>query len=488
MTHQRWFVTALIFCVYASSLLEAQSSNEEKFISKVSQRHLQQTVHELVKCGNRLGGTASGDKAASSVFNKFMSYGYTPEMVRDSQKLVFSNVDWQLQIEQPKRLNGLIQHEWLAGFSPSAKKDTVHLTFVKSIHDVDEKKINKGAVLIDQHPSEKMYEKLAEAGARCILCFATVGSSAYSNWAMISTLKESRKNPIPVFNIPNIAGQRMREELGKGTYVSIKYSSKTSITQGIPKTVIATLPGQSEKYYIVCAHGDSDSGGPGADDNASGESGVLEVARILKTMVNRKTLPPPKHSIRFIVWGSEYNSAGSYVKRHAKELKNILGVINYDEIGIGKMRQCLYFEGNDVPHNHDLLKLFERIGEEYVGQKGFWKEATTNPSQGGTDSYVFLPKYLDYLDVPVEKIPSITVFTAAWNEPKSLRQTKGWSSKAWKGHPDSVIIDYSPYYHSSLDIPVFTTDKEPANMVWGVKAVGIALLRLLWQESFLGKQ
>jgi hypothetical protein len=208
---------------------------------------------------------------------------------------------------------------------------------------------------------------------------------------------------------------------------------------------------------------------------------VLEVARILKTLVNSKTLPPPKQSIRFIVWGSEYYSTSSYVQQHATELKNIYSVINYDEIGIGKTRNCIYFEGNDVPHNHNLLKLFEQVGEEYVGNKGFWKEATTNPSQGGTDSYVFLPKYLDHLDVPAEKIPAITVFTAAWNQPKSMLQTPGWSSKAWKGNPDSVTIDYSPYYHSSLDIPVLTTDKEPANMIWGVKAVGIALMRLLWQ-------
>jgi len=480
MAHQRWLVFSTLFCVCTLSHLQAQSPVEIKFISKVSQKRLQQTIHDLVKCGNRLGGTKSGENASRFVFDKFKSYGFKPEMISDPKKLVYSNEDWQLQIEQPKRLRGLIQHEWLAGYSPSAKQDTVRLNFVKSIYDIDEEIISKSAVLVDEHPSEKMYEKLVDAGACCILSYVTMSSPAYSNWAMISTLKESNKNPIPVFNIPNIAGQRIREELEKGIFISIKYSCRTTIMQGSPKTVVATLQGQTDEYYIVCAHGDSDSGGPGADDNASGESGVLEVARILNGLVNSKILPPPKHSIRFIVWGSEYYSASSYVKLHVKELKNILGVINYDEIGIGKTRNCLYFEGNDVPHNHDLLKLFEQVGEDYVDNKGFWKEATTNPSQGGTDSYVFLPKYLDYLDMPDEKIPSITVFTAAWNQSKSMKQTQGWSSKAWKGNPDSVTIDYSPYYHSSLDIPVFTTDKEPANMIWGVKAVGIALIRLLW--------
>jgi hypothetical protein len=415
------------------------------------------------------------------IIKKFKSYGFTPELVNDPEKLAYTNDSWQLRIEQPKRLRGLIQHEWLAGFSPSARSDTVRLTFVKSVHDIDEDSIAKGAVLVEQNPSDKMYRKLTDAGACCILSYSSANSSAYSNWALISTLKETQKNPIPVFNISNSAGRRLRDELARRTSILIRFASKTKIETSRPKTVIAMLKGRSDDYYIVCAHGDSDSGGPGADDNASGESGVLETARILKAMVRNKTLPLPQFSIRFVIWGSEYFSAANYVKEHAAGLKKIRGVINFDEIGIGRPRRCLYFEGNDVQHNDILLKVFEKVGEDFAGRKGFWKEATTNPSQGGTDSYVFLPKYLDDLDVPEEKIPSVTVYTSAWNEPKTVKQTRGWSSKAWKGPPDSVTIGYSPYYHSSLDIPSLTTDKEPEKMIWGVNAVGIALLRLLWR-------
>jgi hypothetical protein len=438
-------------------------------------------VHELVKFGNRLGGTKSGDTAARYIFEKFKGYGLKPEIIHDPQKLSYSNDAWQLKIDRPRRLRGLIQHEWLAGFSPSARRDTVHLTFVGTIRDIDTRTMDRGAVLLERQPSEKMYDELVDAGARCIVSYQNDISNSYSNWAMISTLKETDKNQIPVFNISNNAGRRLEEELEKGTHVVIKYSARTTIRHGNSKTIIATLKGQTDEYYILSAHGDSDSGGPGADDNASGVSGILEVARIFNTMVKNKTLPLPKKSIKFIVWGTEYHSSSSYVKLHTDRLEKIAGVINFDEIGIGKSRRCIYFEGNDIQHNHDLLKIFERVGEDYVNKNGFWKEATTTPSQGGTDSYVFLPKYLEYLGVSEGKIPSITVFTAAWNEPKSMQQTRGWRSKAWRGHPDSVNIDYSPYYHSSLDIPALTTDKEPSNMVWGVNAVGIALIRLLWQ-------
>jgi len=481
MIQQRRLYRAVIFCLCVVLQVQAQSGLELKFISKVSQKYLQNNVRELVKFGNRLGGTKSGDKAAQYVFKKFKGFGFKPDIIKDPQKLVYSNDGWQLKIDQPKRLRGLIQHEWLAGFSPSARRDTVHLTFVGSIRDIYTRTIDSGAVLLERQPSEKMYNELVDAGACCIVSYQNDILTAYSNWAMISTLKETDKNQIPVFNISNNAGRRLQEELEKGTCVVIKYSAKTIIRHGNSKTIIATLKGQTDEYYILCAHGDSDSGGPGADDNASGVSGVLEVARILNSLVKNKTLPLPKKSIKFIVWGSEYHSSSSYVKLHSDRLEKIVGVINFDEIGFRKTRHCIYFEGNDIPHNHDLLKHFERIGEEYMNKKGFWKEATTNPSQSGTDSYVFLPKYLEYLHVPEEKIPSVTVFTAAWNEPTSMLQTRGWYSKAWKGHHDSVNIDYSPYYHSSLDIPALTTDKEPANMVWGVNAVGIALIRLLWQ-------
>ena len=121
MKQQRRLYRTIVFCLCVVLQLQAQSPLELKFISKVSQKYLQKNVRELVKFGNRLGGTKSGDKAARYVFEKFKGYGFKPEIIHDPQKLTYSNDGWQLKIDQPKRLRGLIQHEWLAGFSPSAR-------------------------------------------------------------------------------------------------------------------------------------------------------------------------------------------------------------------------------------------------------------------------------------------------------------------------------------------------------------------------------
>jgi len=414
------------------------------------------------------------------VLKKFKSYGYKPVMVSEAERLTYTNDRWVLEVEEPRRLKKFFKNEGLAGFSPSVSLRSARLVYVDPDVDFEASRIESAAVLVPFPVAHDVYQKFVDAGALCILSFAKNSAGSYEGWSFLSDLPSSTNNPIPLFSISVRNGETLKSELATGAEVIIKYSAKTSLFTGRPKTVVATLEGKSDRYFLVCAHGDSDSGGPGADDNASGVSGVLELARILKNLINGKTLSKANHTIKFVIWGSEYSSAEGYIIQHSEELEKILGVFNYDEIGTGKTRNCVYFEGNDIPQNEKILRVMQKVGEDYVGKKGYWTEATTNPAQGGTDSYVFLPDYLEKLSLPNVEIPSITVYTGAWSTPKTLPQTEGWSSGSWKGHPDSVVIDFSPYYHSSLDIPSTTTEREPFNMYWAVKAVGITLLRLAW--------
>lgn len=98
--------------------------------------------------------------------------------------------------------------------------------------------------------------------------------------------------------------------------------------------VIATLPGT--KYpneYVICgAHYDSYSSGssaPGADDNASGTAGVLEIARIMSNYSFDRTL------IFCAFSGEEYGLYGSaaYALRAKNQGMNIQGYFNLDMIG-----------------------------------------------------------------------------------------------------------------------------------------------------------
>ncbi len=95
--------------------------------------------------------------------------------------------------------------------------------------------------------------------------------------------------------------------------------------------VVISLPGSvtPAKECVLVAHYDCASAGPGADDNASGTSAVMEAARILKDYKFESTIS------LVAVSAEELGMKGSeeYVARAKTEGRNIIGVVNADMIG-----------------------------------------------------------------------------------------------------------------------------------------------------------
>jgi len=88
-----------------------------------------------------------------------------------------------------------------------------------------------------------------------------------------------------------------------------------------------------DEYIMITSHYDHSSwdspAGPGADDNASGTSGVLECARLLKNF-------PTKRSIMFVPFNAEEYwmlGSGPFAKKCATENMNIIAHFNMDMIG-----------------------------------------------------------------------------------------------------------------------------------------------------------
>lgn len=87
-----------------------------------------------------------------------------------------------------------------------------------------------------------------------------------------------------------------------------------------------------DRLFVVGAHYDSVSAGPGADDNASGVAGMLEIARILKDTA----LPI---SVRFAGFALEENGlVGSSVMAQALRARNadVVGMVSLEMIGFTK--------------------------------------------------------------------------------------------------------------------------------------------------------
>ena len=120
------------------------------------------------------------------------------------------------------------------------------------------------------------------------------------------------------------------DQLGLETYVHHHTGTIGMTDTLMAGNIIAIQPGTEfpDEYIIIASHYDHPDG-PGADDNASGTSGLFECARILSQHQF-------KRSILYIPFnGEERWMVGSYpfVQKCAREDMNILGVFDMDMIG-----------------------------------------------------------------------------------------------------------------------------------------------------------
>jgi aminopeptidase YwaD len=468
------FVLASVLLLHFAQAAPAPKPDEAAFAATVSEAELLRYVRELVAFGPRMGGTPSNEQSAAYLAAFFKKHGLEVATQEDPPALAHWESSWRVALDD----GAVLESAWPFGFSASTGGERAgKLLLVDDLAKATPTADWQRRVIYTPGSVGRTYAAIVKSGflPAAILSSAPNDPTRYIDWSRLSSLSASAANPVPVFAVSYVDGRSLAAAARAER--TVRVSLEATIREGRAKTVIATLRGESPDYYLVCAHGDSDSGGPGADDNASGVATVMEIARAYSSLVQSGKVPRPKFSIRFAVWGAEYRSARTFIESEGARLSQLKGVINFDETGTGAERDAIYFESNDVPWNEALLRTFETVAGDYAGRPGFWTEYTTNPSQGGTDSYAFLPRQYKGTGQTSLQIPSTTVYTAAWDKLAELDQIPGWESK---GTPDAkkLKIDYSLYYHSSGDTPGNTTEREPQNMVRAVKVTGLALLRM----------
>jgi hypothetical protein len=309
-------------------------------------------------------------------------------------------------------------------------------------------------------------------------CLAVLsdGRTGPSGWPQVGGLRGEWS--IPVFGISSDEGKMLRGLLADSPETEIKVNLVSRMGEAPPKTVIATIPGRDRSRNLMfCAHGDSDAGGPGADDNASGAAVVLEIARAWSEAIRLGELETPPYDVRFVVWGAEIFSTRDYIAELLEVDEMPEAVINFDMPGYGTWRDAIYFEPDDVPANYDLIVLLRTIAEQHLGEPGFPERFASNASQGGTDSYVFQREQL----VGDQVVPAVTLYASAWSRERVLDVTPGFPPVNWyeDEEPGKVTIDGDAFYHTAGDSPENTTDTEPWNMGWSARLGWLAALRFM---------
>ncbi|MCX6163816.1 MAG: M20/M25/M40 family metallo-hydrolase [Ignavibacteriae bacterium] len=131
--------------------------------------------------------------------------------------------------------------------------------------------------------------------------------------------------------------------------------------------VVGMLEGEEDDYIIIGAHLDHVGGQadeiyfPGANDNASGSSAVLEIAR---AFVNNKI--KPKRSIIFILFSNEesgLNGATYFTENPLVPLEKVTAMLNMDCIGFGDSIHI--GNGKSAP---ELWKITKELDSLYIKQ------------------------------------------------------------------------------------------------------------------------
>jgi len=192
------------------------------------------------------------------------------------------------------------------------------------------------------------------------------------------------------------------------------YLDEFTLNGTIQYNVIAEIRGFAEPEQVIVIGGHHDSitpsgmtDAPGADDNASGTSAALEIARVMKAGGY-----VPDKTIRFGTWAAE--ELGLYGSAHYAERMKSEG------------------ETLSAYYNNDM------ISNNHLGRGMTWVEAFT----GGEE-------LMEFNILAIEQFTDIKVGGILWNQ----RASDHYSFYR-NGFPavGSAEYDFSPYYHSTEDL------------------------------------
>ncbi len=286
-------------------------------------------------------------------------------------------------------------------------------------------------------------------------CAANTDTTAIKKHLKSITKTASYRNPENLNQLNAIADYIKKDFLkysGKVSFQEYKVKGKTY------KNVVCSFGTENQQRIIVGAHYDVCGDQEGADDNASGVVGLLELARLLKGQKLNKRID----LVAFTLEEPPYfrtEHMGSYV--HAKSLKNdkvdVLGMISVEMIG--------YFSDKENSQNYPVAAM-----SKMYGNKGDYITLVSTNEKG---------KFVEEFSQHFKQ--SKAVKTEEFNAPRSLPgidfsdHLNYWDF----GYSAMMITDTSFYrnknYHKKTDTMETLDIRRMAKVIDGIY---IALLKL----------
>lgn len=296
--------------------------------------------------------------------------------------------------------------------------------------DYEGKDVKGKIVFADRYdPTALMREAVIKRGAVGILVGAS-GSAVKLDYPTLVELNrlyvtgEETKKSRWGFSLNKKQTDLLKRYLDTGRKVIMRAEVYAETFSGNMPIISASIKGSKypDQEIIYVAHLDHYK--PGANDNASGSAGLMEIASTLTKLINENKIPVPKRTIRFL-WVPEQQGTAAYIENNMETVKKGIICINMDMIG----------------ENNQLCGSYLRITRTPWSRPSFLDALTT-----------YYTKFVDDMNITT-RIGS--------NDKFNYRIVDYWGESdhalfndAQVGVPSTMLVHFpDKFWHTSFDTP-----------------------------------
>ncbi len=219
--------------------------------------------------------------------------------------------------------------------SGRAEADLVDIGAGTSESDYAGREVRGRLVLTSSQPEAVADLAIGRFGAAGIVSWAQNQRTAWwgedeslVRWGHLATFGA---HPTFAFMVSPRQARAWQERLRRGEAVRLRAEVDAGRSPSAYLIPTAIIPGRRRDREIVYScHLDHPS--PGANDNASGCAGILEIARALQRLTRSGALPVPERTIRFI-WPAEIEGTIALLNARPEYARRTLATVHLDMIG-----------------------------------------------------------------------------------------------------------------------------------------------------------
>ncbi len=313
------------------------------------------------------------------IYDKLIDYGLPgAEIIRFPGEETWNGIKGELWEISPRRQKIASFRDSVAMLASGSQDSDVEAELVwvgggseKEITDAD---VAGKIVVTDGSISRVHREACSNQGALGVVAISTVGADwdpLQMSFRGLRGWRDSEELPLTFgFQLPRREGKFLKVRLLDGEKITVHAVVEARMEPYDLQDIVCHIPGTDPHAgeIILSAHLFEGYIKQGANDNKSGSAGILEVARVLHTLIEDGRLPRPKRTIRFL-WGPEYSGTGAWVKANKDLMGKTLCNINMDMVGewLSRHQSFMCLMRTTYGNSHYINDVMENY-YRYVGE------------------------------------------------------------------------------------------------------------------------